>query len=250
VRASRYPTLLEEAHESWDQFISDEIVYATERCDPCFETAVAVRDWLSEYKLKRLWLELNFVPVRKSNTDFSAVVEMSKLKVGELFPVGMRDLAAHFGGSDSEHPMLIDSRKAIQYPQRVLLERVPSVIWLKGFDHSNGSRQNILDSISEPLTGVVANRKGRRALGACRVKSRQTPRELIQAGSKRVDKLSDQKRNFNRDTFALDTNDMNKFLRIILSRDGVRFWVKDLAQFGLNFVEVACGTNGFKLQIS
>jgi hypothetical protein len=242
--------LPEESNEFWYHFVSDEIVYGTECCDPSFKNSVASRDWLSEYKFEGLRFEINFVPVRKSNTNFSAVIQLSKPKVRKLLKVGMRDLAAHFGGSDGRHPMLIDGGKAIQYPKRVQLEGISSVIRLKGFDNSKSSRENVFDGITEPVSRVTTNRKGCGAPGAGRMQSRQTPRKLIQPGPERIDELSNQKRHLDGHPFALHANDVGKFLRIILTRDDVRFWVKDLAQFGLDFIEVASRPRGFQLQIS
>lgn len=55
--------LAKEAREPWNHFVSDEIVYGSERFDPSFKNTVASRNWLTEYKFKRLRHELNFVPV-------------------------------------------------------------------------------------------------------------------------------------------------------------------------------------------
>jgi hypothetical protein len=52
--------LREEARESWDYIVSDEIVYGSERCDPNLEPAITTRDWLAEYDLHRLWFEVRF----------------------------------------------------------------------------------------------------------------------------------------------------------------------------------------------
>jgi hypothetical protein len=243
------PTLVEKRRESWDHFISDEIVYGTERCDPSFKNTVASRDWLSDYKLKRGWLEVNFVPMRKSESKLNAVIQMSPRVVRKWTDVSMHDLAAQFGGSDREHPMLIDGREAIQYPKRVRLESVPSVIRLKRFDNRNGIGQNVLDGITESSGGNIANREGRGTLRTSGMKTGQAPSKLIQAGSKRIDKLSDQKWDFDRDSLALYAHNMAKVFVIVLARDGVRFWVKDLRKYGIDFIEVMFRPHGFELQL-
>ncbi len=241
--------LLEEAREFCNHFVSNEIVYGAERCDPGFKNTVTSRDWFSDYKLKRGWLEVNFVPMGQGKAKLYTVVQMFPRIVRERTYVTMNDLATQFGRVEGKRPMFINRADSIQYPKRVRLERIPSLVRLQRFNDTDRRRKNILNRIPKSLIGVIADRKRGVPAGAALMKSCESPSQLIEARSKAIGELADHKRNFNRDTLALQANNMSKFFRIILARDGVRFWVKDLAKEGIDFIEVMFRPDGFELQI-
>jgi len=82
------------------------------------------------------------------------------------------------------------------------------------------------------------------------MKPSESPGELIQPGSKAVSEFPNKQRNLRRNGFGLHANDVPKLLRIILARDGIRFWHQRLSEFGIEFIEVLFRPSGFQLQMS
>jgi hypothetical protein len=246
VSGSASTELFLEGSELGDHFVSDELIYGTKIAKVDVEVPVTVRDWLSNYKAGRIWIELDFVPLANIDSYFSAKIQVFK---GPLVGSYAKHPDLQFGGFQSKRSVFVDGNKPVKNPERMSLEPIPSLIGLKRFDNRHRGWENVSNLIDIEFP-IRTDRKTCLPARASDVKACKTPRKLVKARTKTINKISNEQRDHDRERFALNANDMLLFSRIILSADQIRFRFERGAEFGIDFVQVMFCPNGFQLQVS
>lgn len=226
--------LLLEGRKLRSHFVSNELIYRAEFNDVDFKVPITGRDWLSEYKTGRLWIELHFVPITDIHCYLSA-----KIQVFERPLVGRyaKDSQFHFRRFHGKGSVLVNGYEPVKNPERMGLEPVPSLVRLKRFDNGQCGWENVSDLIFRKVS-LGANGKTCLPSRASNMEARKTPRELIKTRTKAINKIAHKKGNIHRERFALDAYNMLLLSRIILSGDEVRFGFESGADYRVDFVQV------------
>ena len=238
--------LLDEALETWDYICTDEIVYSTQFIEPDdFEDAIACRDWLTDYKVGKLWFEIKFIPVAQINSYLHMKVAYLRDAIGNS-----KKFTLDLGGIDRDAPMFVDRREAIQNPKGMALEGVPSMVWLKRRNLRDRFGKNIFDGGTELLVWqTFPYWKRGFPLRTGNINPSECPGELIKSRSKAIDELPNEQRNFNGDGLGFNPHDVLGLVTIILASDGIRIRGERLQEFGVDFVKVMFCPDDLNFQI-
>jgi len=251
--------LLKEARESWDHFISDEIIYGSESCHSDLERTRGpadwhgVADWLAEYDLGRIWIELRMKAVGQRNAQFNAIVE-SALRNNRHRG---RHPSGKTPGIKGKDHVLINDADFIENPQGMLLKCRPSVVRLKRFNDCGCCGKDVLHGITKSLSGIGRDAAdGERSgatwkFGGLQMELCQLPSQLVQPGSQSISELPHK----HPDSFDsgqcmdLVPEDVMKGLYIVIARDSVRLGIKEPLNPVFDFIDLRFRPFGFHLQI-
>jgi len=242
---------LEEARKSWEHVVSDEVVYVCESTLPNFKRLPGAIDWLTKYKLGRLWVELHFVLQGQRNGYFNAIVEFAGNKRGNGFRLD--DSEAQGSRIDRHHNVLVEVAKVVQLPQGVILKGCPSVVRLQLFDDHNRYAAHRFDrpvKLRPTLpTADAKNGEGRVSGWLGTIEQRELPRQLIQTGPKAVSELANEQRDGLRHGTHLKPDDVAGVLNIVLFYDGTVFTSPVSHKFRVESIEVLFRPAGFHIRI-
>lgn len=204
--------LFEEARKSWDYVVSDELVYVGYLDNVQLDNMHVAKQYAQGAGRVEIHLTLH----GKRNAHFCAIVRRCHF----------RDV--HYGGRKLKHNIAAGRRDAsvlvkvahlVKAPEKMLLNRIRSIVWLKRFDDLDcicGHTPSVaLESI--PAVGVVrvVNRElgmlGRRPRLPCQLKDK-----LIQRGPKTIKQIASNERKPVGDIGKFDLEHVPLALRIVL----------------------------------
>jgi hypothetical protein len=231
-------SLLEEARESWDNVVSDEIIYGSELSDPDLEpTTERVKKRFSEYNVGHLFIDLNFKLVGQRNGYFHCVTEIAPLPI-----LGSKNPEFRIGGVKRHDNVFVGDTQFVNYPEGISLVKLPSVIRLKRFYDGECGGKYILDGVPEPSDGIgrlAANgKRGSAARALADVEDSKLPSQLIETRSDSIGELSGEHCEKRRDRFDLKPDDMSLLLRIVLFGDSVTTSIKESLMFKFEFLQM------------
>src|SRR5262249_7917611 len=122
--------LLEEARESWDYRISDELVYLVE---PIGRNRKITLDIAKCYLQRRLWIEVHILLKRKWNRYYIAIAKLANEASKTARELRKVDIHPHPPNGNAS--IFVDIRQLVQLPQKSILIRCPIVVRLKTFDN-------------------------------------------------------------------------------------------------------------------
>lgn len=214
--------LREEAHESWQYTITDEIVYLPDFIGADDNTSRNV----SEIYLKGdVWVEVEFRLLGQRNTKYTAIIDVFK---GDISGTP-RHLEFDMGTIGGNSPMLVEVTHSVQPPQKILLKGCRSVCWLKVSDYGSGICGDIGEAHFESSFGVgiphLNDRKLDPATRNNNIQLSQTPDELIEAGAHTVKGIPASEGNTVGNVEQLNCEDVPLIFKIFLSKKsaGIRF---------------------------
>lgn len=219
--------LREEAHKSWDHFLSNEVIYLAHSLERDFEVISLSEQYLDGH----LWLELHFtIPdERQRELHFIVICEKVESSGRETLPIGETKPVLNTIRQGGNGPVFIQVPQFVQLPKGVIAKGCPSVVRLKPvYDvcHCGWKQTQPI-----PVGGVVVleDRKLNPALlGPTEdprlVEMGQLPSELIQRGTKATNKVPEQHRDDLWSVSDLDLKSMGRPFKIGLFEDGI--WIE------------------------
>jgi hypothetical protein len=213
-----YVELREEAVKFWEHFESNELVYAHEIVKSLSDAGGIVPS--EGYLDGRFWIEVNLVLKGKWDSVYKAIINRLSVDIKEI---ETSDYSSHGSSMSGNSSMLIQITDLVQPPQRVTFKGVPSMVWLKRFDLTEGCVGNsgklALES-STPVMVPIGNdgelSAPRRSAEAC-----QCPDGLIQRSTHTVNGISSDEANPGRNVMEFHGDDVFSMFYIVLAGNGI-----------------------------
>jgi hypothetical protein len=237
--------LLEEARKSWNQIISNEVVYFLDVPTLTFDAPKGIA---KDYLKGQVWIEchvtfqLRFKPKR----DIHYIVI---LEAGELRNT-LRKLNPHRYTVSGNPHVLVNVAHFVESPKKVALLGVPSVIRLKAFNDGHclcgySSRASLnqfgVGLLKDGELGIL----GIRQLQFC-----ETPNELVQRGTEIVKNISNNKRNSVGNVLDPKFDSAALIFRIVIDNESTWLSFAESLHFFPQSVKVFFRPGGLKIGIS
>jgi len=242
----------EEGLEFWDSIVSDEVVYLAQAVHSNLEARDRIRglDWLSEYNLGNIHIELRLVFFGQRNTHYRCVIEIASPNLRNV-----EDANLKLDAGDTDELVLVHIAESIQLPEGVILKRCPSLVRLKGIDSPfHGSRKfHVARKVSDtvPIPGLRVRRSSEDGESSPVIrgvsgKQSELPCKMVETRPEIVSKLPNKHANWVGSDFLLNAKEMPRVLDIILSREEVCI-IPKFFDFSLQFVEALIPPTKFHL---
>jgi hypothetical protein len=246
---ANYEALQEETVKSWDQIISEEVVYALQPVNSNLKVSNCIRhfDWVAKYYTGAFDIHLKFGLLGQRNVYFKSILSVA--------PPSVRDAGSNshavVEGGNGHHSMLVDVAELVELPERMVPIR--TLVRLKRFDDCESGRGNVSDFVPVALIGrerrLRFDGKSRQSPWFIRSEQCKLPRQMVQTGAESIGEFADKHPySVGRDSlFNLDT--VPRMLNIILSSEEIGV-VPKLLDFPLEFIEASAPPTKFHLRIS
>ena len=239
-RGRGYHALLEKARESWDHFLTDELVYAVEpiKVDRDFKGG-----YVERYVRSHFQVELAFA--YGIDGYLVAIIEAASSDD----PRHVAELDHHLAKARDDFAVLVDSVDLVEPPEMLYERPIASVVRLKAFDHFMGLREHVQEfpvsttaSIFE-LAGVVEDGElcCTSRFSVPRVLERQLPSQVVKCRSEVVGDVPNSDAPLRR-RLSVDfevKNVLRAFTVVLgLDRVGLRVSSEELKDFRIQGVEM------------
>lgn len=242
-----YYELRKEAHESWKYCIIDELIYLPDAVAVLNKTrsVVATESYPEIYLKGHVWIEAEFVLLGKRHANYTAIIESVNTKIKpsidnyssarkrlqskNVASGDLRESAVNLAPVRGNSAMFVEIAHGVEPPKRMRFISVPSVIRLQCQDFSSGSLGNSISLIPKSFSvgTVVDFHDGK--LGALRIDNsadplRQTPNELVEAGSHVVERVADSQADVVGNIEQLYFGDIPSLFKIVIVSDRICFF--------------------------
>jgi hypothetical protein len=240
--------LREEARKSWQNFISNEIVYLPQSNARDFELS---HEFAKQYAHRNRWLEVHatFEEQFQRDIHFKSIIEVANVEVA--MPVVEREMDVEAIPIHRDGPVFVHNPEFVQLPEGIIPEGISSVIWLKAVDDICHCTWKQLEPVR--VIAVAGASRGETnplffplSENPSFVEMGQLPSQLIEGRPETTDKISEVHGNAFGHFRKFEPKYMPLFLKIcLLGNDAVVRIIKPLIQFRLKRIEVFLRPTGF-----
>ena len=244
-------SLREEARKSWQDFISDEIVYLPE---PLARHGKCIHVFAEQYLNRDCWLEMHFTleVEHQGEVHFNSIIETCP---DELRPIVHREMDSERVIVQRDCSVFVHCPEFVQLPQGVVFKSTPSFVRLKAIQGRCHCSWEQLQPIS--VGGIIKLEDGKTdpplfffGKRSSAVKMCQSPSQLVQGGSEITDEIPEEHGDFLRHGFQLKPKDVQSIFKVGFFEDGAGLRIGEpAAQFNLKRVEMFLRPGGFYLDV-
>lgn len=211
--------LLKESRESWDQIVSDKLVYSFDPLDIALDSLVEIP---KDYLEGNVWMEFHFTFEGERDAHYAAIIEAN---VGHKF---LRKLEVDGSPMRRDSAMLVDIAQFIEPPQEMGFDGcgVSSVIRLKRINNGRclcGYSRGLLGKPFEAV-GIGLTQDGK--LGSFGISDRQVceiPNKLIQRSPETIQQIAHEEGDQVRGFIDFDAKAVPSLFRVYLFKKLIRF---------------------------
>jgi len=245
--------LLKESRESWENTVSNELVYVFGSRDVAFDSLFRIA---KDYLQGNVWIEIHLTFVGERNSH--AVVMIEHLDAGDFFGRQHHDIGNLESNSvDGNSPMLVDIAQQMKPPEEMISKArgIASTVRLKGFHDTNCLCGYPSDVPIEPPLILFCERKiENRELGSLGVgdaQLRERPGQLIEGRTETIQEISERERDRVRRISQLKSDSIQTILKIVFTTEGVRLLLtkKKVVQLGLQRLKMFVRPTSFEVSV-
>src|SRR5580704_4277611 len=119
--------LREEARESWDHFVSDEVVYLAKAGERDFKNVGFPKQYLN----RDIWLEVHWICPCEGERESHFQIICEAINVDETLPSCTGEANIKSIGERGDRPVFIECPEFVELPEGVIPERISSEVRLK-----------------------------------------------------------------------------------------------------------------------
>lgn len=232
-----YVELREEAIKSWEHFQSDDLVYLGNAINGLSNTGFVPAEG---YLDGRFWLELQFVLTRERDANYVAIIRCFSDDVGFANPI---EHSAQNGGITRNSSVLVEVTYLVKPPQRVTFKSVPSMVWLKRLNLTDGSVRDTRELPLESVTSFAVPHLDDRKLDVPRgysPETRQSPHGLVEGRSQTVKDITSDQSNLRRNIVERNLYNVLLMFYVVIAGNGIglRWRIAEGQEFPFESFEV------------
>lgn len=241
--------LRQEAHESWQHTVTDEIVYL---CDFGGADNDSSRDISEVYLKGDVWVEVEFILVGQRDTKYSVIIESLKVDAKRTDTGGKIKLDVGAVGWNS--PMLVEVAHSVQPPQEMRFFGCSSTCWLKVSNDSHSLNRNVSKFSLEDSFAVgvplADNREGNSLIRNDNGQFSQAPNDLVKAGTHTVKGVSASQREFVGNVQQLDCEFVPLLFKVCLFKKSARLRLVENSQFRIESIKMVLRPIQLQIRVS
>lgn len=219
--------LLKESRESWDEVVSNELVYSFDPVQIAVNPLVKIA---KDYAEGNVWVELHLTFHGKGNVHYAAIVEADK----------RHDLCGKLkidrGSMSGDSSVFVNDAQIVETPQQMISDAlaIPSVVRLKRINNGNclcGYTSSLFPESPKAVgVGFFQNRE-LSTFGVFDGQPCEMPDQLIQRGSKTIQQVTHNEGNGIRGLVDFDPDIIPSLFRIYFFDKLVRLGFVETFQF-------------------
>jgi hypothetical protein len=235
--------LLKESRKSWENVISDVVVYSLDPLEVAFDSFVKVT---KDYLVGDAWMEFHLTFEGQGHTHFAGILESNVRR--NIF--GKFEIYHGAVGGDSS--MLVEIAHGIKSPKKVFPDSVPisSVVRLKRFDNENCICGYSGSVLQEPISSFMPLDRELSSFGVGSSNVGQRPDQLIQRRSQTIEQISNDQRDDIGSLLEFDENIEPLIFNILLSDKGVGLGFVENIKFMPKSIKVYFRPSSFEIGVS